>query len=184
MYSKLFVSFLLVLLCSCDAKKAEREKLVSEVQNLQYDLDTTEKYLLSNKIDTVSDLKLAISSVVLRIKNNLELSTVDTLLAQKLNAYKVIGRNVDHLHRSYVNTKSAIQQEKTDLENLLHDLENGMNNLEEFSRFIAFEKGKIDTIKASTSVFVKDKRSNLAGFESLHQELNTFSLLLLKEENE
>ena len=184
MWLRFLCSLGLFLFFACDANKTEREELLSKVHSLQNELDSTEVFLLSNKIDTVSDLRLAISSVVLRIKNNLELSTVDTILAQKLNRYKVIGKNIDYLHRSYVNTKNAIQQEKKDLENLAYDIENGVSNFNEFSEFVEFEKGKLDTIKVSAKSFVVDKRKNLDGFFSLHHELNAFSLSLISEDND
>lgn len=180
-FFKTFITLnLVMLLIACDSKKEERKALKDELIQLEMELDSTYAYLLSNKIDTLSEIQLSISSVILRIKNNLHTEKVDTVLSKKLDRYKVVGKDIGQNQRVFLKTKRAYLEEKTHLSNLNHDLENGLTELELFTEYIVFEKNKVDQIKELTLSFVREKNRQIEIYTSLHNELNPLSLQLLK----
>ena len=102
------------MIFSCDSKDEERKILLEEVSEMEKDLDNLKSRLVQNKIDTLSGLELSISSVLLRFKNNLALTEIDSSLNKKMNDYKVIGKNLRQNHRIYSKALKAYDEEFKD----------------------------------------------------------------------
>lgn len=172
----------MLFLYSCDSKKEQRKAFLEHVNVLQAELDSTESLLLSNEIDTISGLKLSISSVVLRLKNNLILTEVDSVLSRKIDSYKIIGKNIDYIQEQFLVAKNHILKEKESLSALKYDLEKGLGEFDKYKEYVDFEKGKIDTIKILALDYINQKNQNLEGFAAIHNELFNLSISVLKPE--
>ncbi len=168
------------MIFSCDSKDEERKILLEEVSEMEKDLDNLKSRLVQNKIDTLSGLELSISSVLLRFKNNLALTEIDSSLNKKMNDYKVIGKNLRQNHRIYSKALKAYDEEKIALKNLKYDIENGLGEFDKYKDYISFEQQKVEIIKKLTESFVTEKNKNIKQFKSIHPELYTYSLEILK----
>lgn len=175
-----FSTLIFSLSNSCAHQNGERMELLNEVSTLEADLKMAQSKLLQNKIDTISEFNVSMSSVLLRIKNNLIQSEIDTELNRKLNAYKVAGKNLTQNQRNYLKAQKACKEEKESLLNLRHDIENGLGNFEKYKDYIQFEKNKTSTIKKLIDSYVKEKNKNIITITKLHPELYAFSMSILK----
>jgi len=180
--NKINLTFLILIgfiLFSCiDSKK---EGFIHNVDKLTEKLDSLEKVILESKIDTIASWQQNASSVELRIKNNLYVTKVDVDFAKKMDDYKRMRRMLNPINRNYVKTKEAIEEEKLALANLKKDIENGAGKRDKYSEYIEFEKGKIKQIQLLIEDYLNTKNEALEIHNRLHNDLNSFSLSLLKK---
>ncbi len=180
--NKINLIFLVVLgfsLFSCfDSKK---EGFIQNVDKLIKKLDSLEKEIVIAEIDTIASWQQNANSVELRIKNNLYLDKVDLVFGRKMDDYKRMRRMLNPLNRNFIKIKEAIKEEKNVLANLRMDIENGAGKRDKYSEYIAFEKGKIRQIQLLIEDYLNTRKEALEIHNRLHNELNSFSLSLLKK---
>jgi len=160
---------------------AEKVKYLIQLEHFEDTITRLESKLLSNKIDTISALQLATNTVELRIKNNLVLDTVNMSLAKKLNDYKVMRRSLGPLGAQFHRGKEAIREERETLKKLRNDIENSAGEPAKYKDYLNFEKGKLEKISILIADYITQKTKTMNTFNSLHAELNKFSLSLLSK---
>jgi hypothetical protein len=175
----LFIVAFIGLFASCaDLQKKEQ---LAKIDVMNKTLDSLEKELIAQKIDTIPELKLATSTVELRIKKNLFLDKVDVELGKKMDAYKRMRRALGPLGKAYGKVKKSISEMREALKNLYSDIENGYGEREKYEEYITFEKDKISKLTVLLNDYKEQKESVFKTYFELHDELYTFSMDLMKK---
>jgi archaellum component FlaC len=115
-----FASLLIFLTYSCsDIKKNER---LERIATMEKSLDSLEKTMKVEKIDSLPDMELAAQGVELRIKNNYKLDTINLEFGKKMDAYKRMRRAIPKLKVNWEKVKKSIIETRKSLNNLKTDI--------------------------------------------------------------
>ncbi len=176
-----YVLFVLtcVALIACSSNKSAKH--LEAIKSMNSSLDSIEKVMLENEIDTIAALRVATNGVELRIKNNYYSDTIDMALGKKMDAYKVMRRNLGPLSRSYSTVKKGIKEERLTLNNLKTDIQNQNGDRTKYQEYIDFEKGKVDQLRKILTEYVKEKTKTMETFHRLHKELYDFSIEVMNQ---
>ncbi len=174
-----FLALIIGLFTSCaDLQKKEQ---LAKIDVMNQTLDSLEKELITQKIDTLPELKLSTSTVELRIKQNLFMDKVDIELGKKMDAYKRMRRALGPLGKAYGKVNKSVLEIREALKNLSSDIENGYGERDKYDEYITFEKDKITKITVLLNDYKEQKESVFKTYFELHNELYTFSMELLKK---
>lgn len=172
---------ILIGLClfSCtDLKKGEQ---LDAIKQMEVSLDSIQKVLLENEIDTLAALSVATNTVELRIKNNYYSDTINMELGKKLDAYKLMRRTLGPLGKSFWNIKNGIIEEKSILEKLKSDIHNGDGDRTKYEEYVQFEQNKVNQLRKLLNDYLEQKDKTMKTFNELHPELDAFSRSLLNK---
>jgi chromosome segregation ATPase len=176
-----FASLLIFLTYSCsDIKKNER---LERIATMEKSLDSLEKTMKVEKIDSLPDMELAAQGVELRIKNNYKLDTINLEFGKKMDAYKRMRRAIPKLKGNWEKVKKSIIETRKSLNNLNTDIENNSGKREKYDEYIKFEQNKLNQIRLLLTECKEVKKKILDTYTKLHVELNQFSMELIKEGN-
>jgi hypothetical protein len=173
-----FGSLIFFLFACSDVNKGNQ---LATISALNKTLDSIQVVLEKNEIDTIAALGAATNAVELRIKNNYYADTIDMELGKKMDAYKVMRRTIEPLSRSFNMLKSALEEEKVVLSNLQSDIDNGNGNRKEFSNYVTFESNKVNQMRKLLKEYVDQKVKTMKTFHALHDELDAFSMELVRK---
>jgi hypothetical protein len=176
---RLFLFITLIALLGSCADPQKKEQL-AKIDTMNQCLDSLEKELKAQTIDTLTELKLSTTTVELRIKNNLMLEKIDMDLGRKMDAYKRMRRALKPLGKAFKKVKNGIKEERDALKNLYSDIENGQGEPEKYEEYLAFESNKITKISVLLSDYKEQKELIFKTYYELHEELYNFSMSLLK----
>jgi hypothetical protein len=176
----LLFSFSILLFSCSDLKKDEQ---LLRISKLEKRIELIENERLKNEIDTLTALKIATNAVEIRIKNYLVLDTIDLVLGKKMDAYKIMRRNLKPLGKQNSQLKQAIREEEKSLKDLKTDIENGSGSRDKYESYILFEKNKINQLQTLLDEYLRLKEETLATYRELHSELNQLSLDLIRKHN-
>jgi hypothetical protein len=175
----LFIVALIGLFTSCaDLQKKEQ---LAKIEVMNQTLDSLEKELIVQKIDTLPELKLSTSTLELRIKQNLFMEKVDIELGKKMDAYKRMRRAFGPVGSAHGKVNKSVLELRESLKNLSSDIENGYGERDKYDEYITFEKDKITKITVLLNDYKEQKESVFKTYFELHYELYTFSMDLLKK---
>jgi hypothetical protein len=178
------ITFLLsfsILIFSCsDLKKDEQIKRISKLEQATV---LIENERLKNEIDTLTALKISTNAVEIRIKNYLVLDTINLVLGKKMDAYKIMRRNLKPLGKQNSQLKQAIREEQKTLKALKSDIENGSGSRDKYESYILFEKNKINQLQTLLDEYLRLKQETLTTYRELHPELYLLSLDLIRKYN-
>ena len=169
--ASILVTTVLFVGCS-DLKKTEQLKSISLMKS---SLDSLEKVVRANEIDTIAALMVATNSVELRIKNYYDSDTINIELGKKMNAYKVMRRSLNPLGRSYSTLNKGIKDQQEQLNNLRLDIENGNGKRNEYDSYISHEQSKLNQLKSVLDAYIVEKNKTMRTFHELHPYLDSFS---------
>jgi len=173
----LFLIAVIGLLGSCaDLQKKEQLEKITEMNQT---LDSLEKELMNQKIDTLAQLKLSTSTVELRIKTYLVLDKVDAELGRKMDAYKLMRRAFGPLGSAFEKLRKAILEEREALKNLNSDIENGNGERKKYDEYLTFEKGKLSKLTVLLNDYKEQKEAIFETYSELHGELYALSMNLM-----
>lgn len=168
-------------LVSCaDLKKDDQMKRIGQ---LKQRIDQIEQKRKANEIDTLTAMKVSTNAVEIRIKTYLILDTINLVLGKKMDAYKIMRRNLKPLGKQNSQLKNALKEEAQVLKSLKLDINNGSGSREKYESYILFEKNKINQIQVLLDEYLKLKRETLKTYHELHPELNQFSIELIRKNN-
>jgi hypothetical protein len=175
----LIAFFVLFLFAGCNGKN--HDNLVLKINTLSNSLDSLEKILLNNEIDTLAALRVATNAVEIRIKNYYNLDSIDYEFGKKMDSYKVMRRSLGPLGKSFSEIKSGIKEERISLSNLKNDISNNLGLQEEYETNFMFEKEKISQLRILLKSYTSEKNKTMSTFNELHKELDSFSMELLRK---
>lgn len=160
-----------------------KQSQLTAIDQMQTTLDSLEKVVKANEIDTIAALRVATNTLELRIKNYYDSDTINIELGKKMNAFKSMRRRLNPLGRSYSTLNRGIIEQRKQLKNLKTDIEQGNGKRNEYNTYIAHEKGKIIQLKSILTAYIKEKDSTMSTFHKLYPELNAFSLEQMEKYN-
>ncbi len=170
----LLVIFSFLFSCS----DIEKDRQVKKINVLTNSVEKLKIALTQNKISNVPGKKLAVYTVIKRIKSYYFTDTIDYQFAKKMNSYKVVKKSLMNLDSDYEKIRLALREEKIALRKLKSDVLNGFGQREKYDEYISFEKNKTKKIKILLDEYIYKKKEFTIAFDSLHPVLNDYSLRL------
>ncbi len=170
-------SLLGLLLFSCsDIQKTDQ---LAKIDALNKSVDSLESIYLENRIDSIPKWSNTAYMVENRIKNNYVADTIDMELGRKMDAYKVMRKKFTPLSKTMNAIRTGIGEERTALETLRTDIDEGSGERDKYDEYIVFEAQKVEQLKALSTDFLEMRSYCYETFEKHHFELNSFSMSLL-----
>ena len=111
------------------------------------------------------------------------MDTINLVLGKKMDAYKIMRRNLKPLGKQNSQLKNAIREEQKTLKALKTDIESGSGSRDKYESYILFEKNKINQIEVLVKEYLRLKKEIVKTYRELHSELNQLSLDLLRQHN-
>jgi len=173
-----FGIFLVVFSCLFSCSDIEKDRQVKKINVLTNSVDKLNIALTQNKISNVPEKKLAVYTVIKRIKSYYFTDTIDYQFAKKMNSYKVVKKSLKNLDGDYEKIRIALREEKIALRKLKSDVINGFGQREKYDDYISFEKNKTKKIKSLLDEYIYKKKEFTIAFDSLHPVLNDYSIRL------
>ena len=170
----LLVIFSFLFSCS----DIEKDRQVKKINVLTNSVEKLNIALTQNKISNVPEKKLAVYTVIKRIKSYYFTDTIDYQFAKKMNSYKAARKSLIILDSDYEKIRIALREEKITLRKLKSDVLNGFGQREKYDAYISFEKNKTKKIKCLLDKYIYKKKEFTIAFDSLHPVLNDYSIRL------
>ena len=170
----LLVIFSFLFSCS----DIEKDRQVKKINGLTNSVEKLKITLTQNKISNVPEKKLAVYTVIKRIKSYYFTDTIDYQFAKKMNSYKAARKSLIILDSDYEKIRIALREEKITLRKLKSDVLNGFGQREKYDEYISFEKNKTKKIKSLLDEYIYKKKEFTIAFDSLHPVLNDYSIRL------
>ena len=170
----LLVIFSFLFSCS----DIEKDRQVKKINGLTNSVEKLKITLTQNKISNVPEKKLAVYTVIKRIKSYYFTDTIDYQFAKKMNSYKAARKSLIILDSDYEKIRIALREEKITLRKLKSDVINGFGQREKYDAYISFEKNKTKKIKSLLDEYIYKKKGFTIAYDSLHPLLNDYSIRL------
>ncbi len=170
----LLVIFSFLFSCS----DIEKDRQVKKINGLTNSVEKLKIALTQNKISNVPEKKLAVYTVIKRIKSYYFTDTIDYQFAKKMNSYKAARKSLMILDGDYEKIRLALREEKIALRKLKSDVINGFGQREKYDEYISFEKNKTKKIKILLDEYIYKKKEFTIAYDSLHPVLNDYSIRL------
>lgn len=159
----------------------ETSNRLDRISAMERSIDSVEVVFNEHKFDSIAVLSIKAYDVENRIKKNYNADTIDMELGRKMDAFKVMRRNFGPMGKAMSAIPTSIAEERATLTQLKADIENGNGKREKYDEYIAFEETKMQQLRSLLGDFVETKTATLKTFDELYEELNTFSMSLLKK---
>ncbi|MBU2020336.1 MAG: hypothetical protein KJ941_11880 [Bacteroidetes bacterium] len=176
---KLFFLFIIIIVFTA-CTDLQKPKQLQAIQSMNKTLDSIQKVVTSNPLDSANEYSILSQGVELRIKNNYFADTINMELGKKMDAYKVMRRKWAPLGYDYRNLLAGVTETKESLRQLKHDIDNGDGDRGKYNGFISFEKSKVDQLNELSKQYIDSRAETFKTFNELHQELDAFSQELVK----
>ena len=173
-----FGILLVVFSCLFSCSDIEKDRQVKKITELTNSVEKLKIALTQYKISNVPEKKLAVYTVIKRIKSYYFTDTIDYQFAKKMNSYKVVKKSLNNLDGDYEKIRIALREEKIALRKLKSDVLNGFGQREKYDEYISFEKNKTKKIKSLLDEYIYKKKEFTIAFDSLHPLLNDYSMRL------
>ena len=100
---------------------------------------------------------------------------------RKMDAFKVMRRTLKPLRKSITLIPESIESERLKLKELKADIENGDGKREKYAEYITFEEVKVSQLRILLNEYIETRETSLNTYNDLYDELNDFSMSLLKK---
>jgi hypothetical protein len=177
---KWFFVFLGTLLLSSCAD-LQREQYLKQVLRLQKKAQLLESNLPDSRLKDISTIKVNTIQTELRIKQNLQLDTIDMALAKKLDAYKLMRKSIKPMMQQYMQVRNGIKEEKGILKQLSQDIQNGRGERKQYAAYIRFERQKVKQLSQLSADYLRAKEKFFSEYARLYPSVEAFSQTLLKK---
>jgi hypothetical protein len=179
----IIVFFGILLFTSC--ADMQRETYLKEIVVLQDKLLEIENTLPDSRITDISSIKIKTVQTELRIKQNLQLDTIDLELAKKLDAYKLMRKSIKPMMKQFVKVREGIKEEKGVLKRLHQDIQDGRGERQRYATYIRFERKKVKQLSELNADYLRAKAKFFSEYARLYPSVEAFSqsLLLKKQRN-
>ena len=190
--------FLLVILfltiASCT--DFDRKEQLKQIANMKQTVDSLQKNLEINRIDTLAGLRTAVMNLELRIRNNYTADTISLELGKKMAQYQTVKKffvaekeeggeneslNSQTLGAAYLVVKNGLLQEQKSLDLLKSDIENGNGERNKYNEYLQFEQNKVKQLTILLDDYKKHKDKVLKMFFDVYNELDPFVKSLEKK---
>lgn len=179
MQKGLIILFLSIVVFSCADLK--RRELLNQVEKYQNELNEMGNHLDSLSINDVSEIKNNTLQTELHIKQNLKLDTINLVIAQQLEAFKLMRKSITPLMKQYSKAKKGIAEEKQVLKNLHRDIEEGRGERHRYNEYLDFEKQKLNQLKGLTTDYFTARTKFFNDYKLLSPPIEALALELMKK---
>ena len=173
-----FGILLVIFSCLFSCSDIEKDRQIKKINVLTNSVEKLKIALSQNKISNVPEKKLAVYTVIKRIKSYYFTDTIDYQFAKKMNSYKAARKSLIILDSDYEKIRIGLREEKIALRKLKSDVLNGFGQREKYDEYISFEKNKTKKIKILLDEYIYKKKEFTIAFDSLHPLLNDYSIRL------
>ena len=173
-----FGILLVIFSCLFSCSDIEKDRQIKKINVLTNSVEKLKIALSQNKISNVPEKKLAVYTVIKRIKSYYFTDTIDYQFAKKMNSYKAARKSLIILDSDYEKIRIGLREEKIALRKLKSDVLNGFGQREKYDEYISFEKNKTKKIKILLDEYIYKKKEFTIAFDSLHPLLNDYSMRL------
>jgi hypothetical protein len=190
----ILLGILFLTLVSCT--DFDRKEQLKQIANMKQTVDSLQKNLEINRIDTLAGLRTAVMNLELRIRNNYTADTIDIELSKKMAQYQTVKKffvaekeeggeneslNSQTLGAAYLVVKNGLLQEQKTLDLLKSDIENGNGERNKYNEYVQFEQNKVKQLTILLDDYKKHKDKVLKMFFDVYNELDPFVKSLEKK---
>jgi hypothetical protein len=190
----ILLGILFLTLVSCT--DFDRKEQLKQIANMKQTVDSLQKNLEINRIDTLAGLRTAVMNLELRIRNNYTADTIDLELSKKMAQYQTVKKffvaekeeggeneslNSQTLGAAYLVVKNGFLQEQKTLDLLKSDIENGNGERNKYNEYLQFEQNKVKQLTILLDDYKKHKDKVLKMFFDVYNELDPFVKSLEKK---
>ena len=190
----ILLGILFLILVSCT--DFDRKEQLKEIANMKQTVDSLQKNLEINRIDTLAGLRTAVMNLELRILNNYTADTIDIELRKNMAQYQTVKKffvaekeeggeneslNSQTLGAAYLVVKNGLLQEQKTLDLLNSDIENGNGERNKYNEYLQFEQNKVKQLTILLDDYKKHKDKVLKMFFDVYNELDPFVKSLEKK---
>lgn len=190
----ILLGILFLTLVSCT--DFDRKEQLKQIANMKQTVDSLQKNLEINRIDTLAGLRTAVMNLELRIRNNYTADTIDLELSKKMAQYQTVKKffvaekeeggeneslNSQTLGAAYLVVKNGLLQEQKTLDLLKSDIENGNGERNKYNEYLQFEQNKVKQLTILLDDYKKHKDKVLKMFFNVYNELDPFVKSLEKK---
>jgi hypothetical protein len=190
----ILLGILFLTLVSCT--DFDRKEQLKQITNMKQTVDSLQKNLEINRIDTLAGLRTAVMNLELRIRNNYTADTIDIELSKKMAQYQTVKKffvaekeeggeneslNSQTLGAAYLVVKNGLLQEQKTLDLLKSDIENGNGERNKYNEYVQFEQNKVKQLTILLDDYKKHKDKVLKMFFDVYNELDPFVKSLEKK---
>lgn len=173
------LTLILALFSSCaDLKKG---KQIEMIDSLNKSIDSISTVLIENKFEQMDPIVRQSRTIEKRIidKFNPD-SIIDLETGKKLDVFKEMLNTFEPLEKAYKDLLLNSKKEKIVLSELKSDIENGNGDRARYTEYVAFEAKKVKELRQLLSDYVQTKNQSSKTFNTVHNDVNTFSLKLIQ----
>ena len=170
--------FIIILSTSCaDLKKGDQIEIITE---LEKSIDSISTVLIENKLEQIAPIIRQSRTIEKRIVDKFNPdSIIDLETGKKLDAFKEMLNSFDPMEKAYRDLLKSSKKESVILKELKSDIENGNGERAKYTEFVAFEVKKVNQLRQLLSDYVKTKNQSVKTFNTVHEDVNKFSLKLI-----
>jgi|GEM_PF-441922 len=197
---KIGIITLLMLAVVSACTDLDRDEQLKKVDALVLQVDSLQVALQEHRIDTLVQIRTAVNSIEMRIRNNYTADTIDLSLGQQMEKFRQLKKffmaehepegeeenegdrlNEQTLGKAYLAVKRGILSEKKTLTQLKSDISNGFGKRDKYNEYIEFEAGKVNQLCALLEDYKSHKDNILNNFKEVYADLNAFATRLESE---
>ncbi len=175
-----FVVLGMLFISSC--ADLQREQFLSQIAQLNRKLAQIESNLVDKRLIDIATIKNNTIQTELRIKQNLQLDTIDMVLAKKLDAYKLMRKSIKPMMQQYIQVRNGIKEEKRVLKRLRQDIQDGRGERQRYAAYIRFERQKVKQLGQLSTDYLRSKEKFFSEYARLYPSVEAFSQTLLKKQ--
>jgi hypothetical protein len=169
--------FLSVILLSCQDFKKDGQ--IKELAVLEQKLDSIRSVFEKSQTDSTVQILVSVEEVELRIRSHYPADTIELELGEKINAYKMIRKQLKPMIKLKPELEMRISEEQKTLQQLKQDIDKAAGDKAKYDEYIAFERKKTTELGLALSNMLESRRQCFNTYERLHQEMEAFSMSLL-----
>ena len=165
-------------------KNKDREKYIKEIDTMSATLDSLKTIAYDTTGQNIQPISQSVHQTIQQIKQKYSSDTIDLKTAKKIDAYKEIESAISINSGNLAKAKQAIPEVQQKIDDLRHDIENGVNDRDKYQEYIAFEKSKINDIEDVLSYYIKTKKKYQDRYDSLHPIMKNLGDAFSSKSNE
>lgn len=172
--SRYIILLLLPLFFATSCKDAVKEEYIIEIDHLSNTLEDYKASIDKYDSDKFEEIVESVNSTIQAIKSYYNSDTISYEIVEKINAYKNIPNAISINSGNLAKIKVAIPEVQIKLEELKHDVKNGVNERGKYQEYIDFEKDKVNEIGEVLEYFNKINLEYSSLYDSLHSDILNF----------
>jgi hypothetical protein len=175
-YIVLCLSF---FLGSC--KDAQHRAYLEEIEEMQKELVVMDSLSREHTVDSIGLITGQIRLVIVRIQNNYFPDSINLEEAGMINDYKAIRKTLESNSGNLAKVKAAIPEVQVSLQNLAHDIDNGVGERDKYGEHVEFEKAKVAHLRELLGFYIKTKDETLTRYRDIGPKVEAFSIDLVEK---